>query len=155
VRLWDGTLWPPDEGHPSRFVVHVKSERFVREVCSRPSFMTLGRGYVQGDIEIEGDLRVAFATCDRWLHGAGGLDLPRRLLHAWSRRPDLRPSASALRTFEPRGSVDSEERAQRAVRFFYDHPTGFFASWLDPSMVYTCAYFERTDQDIAEAQERK
>jgi cyclopropane-fatty-acyl-phospholipid synthase len=148
VKLWDGTMWPPDGGRQPTFVAHVKEPRLVFRIASRPNLVTIGRAYVEGDLEIEGDLRAAFAVGDRWINGKSHSAL-RRLLHAWSFRPELGRETAKIRAW--RGSGD--ERA--AVRFFYDQPTDFFDAWLDPSMVYTCAYFGNPDQDLTEAQERK
>jgi cyclopropane-fatty-acyl-phospholipid synthase len=41
------------------------------------------------------------------------------------------------------------------VRFHYDLSDDFFALWLDPLRVYSCAYYERTDMTLAQAQEAK
>lgn len=39
-----------------------------------------------------------------------------------------------------------------AVRSHYDKSNEFFKLWLDPSMTYSCAYFERPDMTLEEAQ---
>lgn len=41
------------------------------------------------------------------------------------------------------------------VRAHYDLSNEFFALFLDPSMTYSCAYFERPDMTLAEAQRAK
>ncbi len=41
------------------------------------------------------------------------------------------------------------------MRFHYDLCDDFFALWLDPLRVYSCAYFERPDMTLAQAQEAK
>jgi cyclopropane-fatty-acyl-phospholipid synthase len=46
-------------------------------------------------------------------------------------------------------------RAARDVAFHYDLPAEFYALFLDPRMVYTCAYYRRPDGDLATAQEDK
>jgi cyclopropane-fatty-acyl-phospholipid synthase len=154
VRLWDGTLWPSDETDAPRFTVHVKSPSFVRELLSRPSLVTIGKAYVEGDLAIEGDLKAAFAVGERWINGRRP-SLGRRLLDAWSRRPALPTRRGKIRSFVAKGSAESESRTRDAVTFFYDTPGEFFGAWLDPSMVYTCAYFGSLDDGLAEAQERK
>lgn len=42
-----------------------------------------------------------------------------------------------------------------AVRSHYDKSNEFFKLWLDPSMTYSCAYFERPDMTLEEAQYAK
>jgi cyclopropane-fatty-acyl-phospholipid synthase len=41
------------------------------------------------------------------------------------------------------------------VQAHYDLSDKFFALFLDPSMTYSCAYFERSDMTLAEAQQAK
>lgn len=43
-------------------------------------------------------------------------------------------------------------RAARNARHHYDAGNDFYALWLDERMVYTCAYFERQDASLEEAQ---
>ena len=38
------------------------------------------------------------------------------------------------------------------VQSHYDRSNEFFKLWLDPSMTYSCAYFERPDMTLEEAQ---
>jgi cyclopropane-fatty-acyl-phospholipid synthase len=53
------------------------------------------------------------------------------------------------------GPRHSAMRDAHAVRFHYDLGNEFYALWLDPQMVYSCAYFERPDQDLESAQTAK
>ena len=43
----------------------------------------------------------------------------------------------------------------RHVQFHYDLSDDFYALWLDPRRVYSCAYFRVPGMDIAQAQEAK
>ena len=43
----------------------------------------------------------------------------------------------------------------RHVQFHYDLSDAFYALWLDPRRVYSCAYFRAPGMDIAQAQEAK
>jgi cyclopropane-fatty-acyl-phospholipid synthase len=51
----------------------------------------------------------------------------------------------------------SHTRAQdrTAIQYHYDVSNDFYAEWLDPAMVYSCAYFAQGDETLAEAQTRK
>jgi cyclopropane-fatty-acyl-phospholipid synthase len=44
---------------------------------------------------------------------------------------------------------------QRAIAYHYDVSNEFYQLWLDQRMVYSCAYFAATDEDLDAAQERK
>lgn len=41
------------------------------------------------------------------------------------------------------------------IRSHYDRSNDFFRLWLDPTMTYSCAYFERDDMTLEEAQRAK
>ena len=43
----------------------------------------------------------------------------------------------------------------RQVQFHYDVSDDFYALWLDPLRVYSCAYYRRPDMTLAEAQQAK
>lgn len=102
---------------------------------------TLADAYVRGHLEIEGDLRevmeiAAELVGDPVAHGHAtlGTQLLQHLRSRWLHRPHK----------------DAEQ-----VRFHYDLCDDFFALWLDPLRVYSCAYFERPDMTLAQAQEAK
>lgn len=102
---------------------------------------TLADAYVRGDLEIEGDLREVMEIAAELVGdpvAKGQNKLGAALLHhlrsRWLHRP----------------GKDAEQ-----VRFHYDVSDDFFALWLDPLRVYSCAYFERPDMTLAQAQEAK
>jgi cyclopropane-fatty-acyl-phospholipid synthase len=49
-------------------------------------------------------------------------------------------------------TVDSQERNKEVIKFHYDVGNDFYKLWLDPSMAYSCARFERDDMTLEEAQ---
>ena len=55
-----------------------------------------------------------------------------------------------------RGSENTGETALKPnvdhIQSHYDRSNEFFKLWLDPSMTYSCAYFERDDMTLEEAQ---
>ena len=53
-----------------------------------------------------------------------------------------------LRDNTPRGS-------KRNIGYHYDLGNDFYALWLDPDMTYSCALFDGSECDLAEAQRRK
>ena len=73
VEFWDGTSLPRTEGDsgPTFFV---RSPRAAAHVLRAPGQLGLGRAYVSGDLDVEGDL-------------TDGL----RCVHALGPRPGLRP----------------------------------------------------------------
>src|SRR5690625_2380679 len=47
------------------------------------------------------------------------------------------------------------ERDARQIEFHYDLSDDFYALWLDPHRVYSCAYYRTPDMSLAQAQEAK
>jgi cyclopropane-fatty-acyl-phospholipid synthase len=49
----------------------------------------------------------------------------------------------------------SKDRDARHIEFHYDVSDDFYALWLDPRRVYSCAYFREAEMTLAQAQEAK
>jgi cyclopropane-fatty-acyl-phospholipid synthase len=49
----------------------------------------------------------------------------------------------------------SKRKDREAISYHYDVSNDFYALFLDPRMVYTCAYYRRPDGDLVTAQEDK
>ncbi|MDH3731825.1 MAG: cyclopropane-fatty-acyl-phospholipid synthase family protein, partial [Acidimicrobiia bacterium] len=54
-----------------------------------------------------------------------------------------------------KGRTHSPERDRSAVRYHYDTGNDFFEQFLDPEMVYSCAYFLDPEESLEAAQHRK
>jgi cyclopropane-fatty-acyl-phospholipid synthase len=52
-------------------------------------------------------------------------------------------------------SLHSPQKDAQQIRFHYDVSDDFYALWLDPRRVYSCAYFRETSMSLAQAQEAK
>src|SRR5689334_6468012 len=119
VKLWDGEVWPAEPAAPAApaFSVHVKTPRLAYELLSRPSLVTFGKAYIEGDLDIDGDLDAACRVGERWLSGTNSSgskpSLARRALHAWSTRPALLGRGAG--PYEAKGEATSTERARHAV----------------------------------------
>ncbi|HET8596702.1 MAG TPA: class I SAM-dependent methyltransferase [Castellaniella sp.] len=102
----------------------------------------LGEDYVDGKFEFTGSMRDVMRLAAGILPGSpvdaaqlGWLtSLVRRLMSVW------------------RHSVD---RDARQIEFHYDLSDDFYALWLDPRRVYSCAYYREPDMTVAQAQEAK
>ncbi len=97
--------------------------------------------FIRGRFTVEGDLTAAVRACLQRDHHAlrswiGGL------LVRWSESP---PIVWLLQH-------GSRETTAHDVRFHYDRSNGFYKQFLDPRMVYSCAYFENPHQSLEDAQ---
>ena len=59
-----------------------------------------------------------------------------------------------LRRAKSRGAHSPQKDAQQ-IQFHYDVSDDFYALWLDPRRVYSCAYYRDADMSLAQAQEAK
>jgi cyclopropane-fatty-acyl-phospholipid synthase len=100
----------------------------------QPTLGGLAEAYVEGRIDIDGDVAEAIRIAARLVE-AGGAPV--------SARPGLMPAAHQPHT----------DRAD--ISHHYDVGNGFYRLWLDELMVYSCAYFESGAEDIDTAQRAK
>lgn len=136
VRLWDGTeiSWGAD---PQFTVVFEDLATFRNSMMSR-DLSSFAEAYVEGRMNIEGDLRSAVRTASAIRRLASG---PKAAPHASEDVPD--------------DGAGRKERNRRDVQAHYDLSDEFFRLFLDEKMVYSCAYFATPDQALERAQERK
>ncbi len=153
VRLWDGTAWGAEK--QPRFTLVLKRPGTLRAMFSSPSELTLGEAYIYDDFDIEGDIEAAFDLADHFLAYERSLgesfDLDARL----QKLPQSDRPRADLRLLEFSGKVHAKDRDRQVISYHYDLPADFYALWLDERMVYSCAYFRKSDEDLDSAQERK
>src|SRR5690349_5336137 len=106
----------------------------------------VAQDYVEGKLDIQGAMRDVMEIAARMMS-----DDPVRAEHGaaplrwWN---DLaRHSRSKARHHK---RADAEQ-----IEFHYDVSDDFYALWLDPRRVYSCAYFREPDMTLAQAQEAK
>ena len=152
IRLWDGNAC--GAGQP-RCTLVIKHPEAVRQMCDLPNEQGMGEAYVQDEFDIAGDIGAALDFGDYLLRHQ--FPLAERLrMGALLRR--LPPSGHMrLLRQAPRlhGWLHSKGRDRQAIRYHYDLPTEFYALWLDPRLVYSCAYFQTAQDDLDAAQLRK
>lgn len=113
---------------------------------ARGEIGALADAYVRGDLEIEGAIgdvmAVAGALVDDPVARGSRSGWPTWLLGGWWRRLQSRWH-------------HGKERDARQIRSHYDVCDDFYALWLDPRRVYSCAYYADDTQTLAQAQEAK
>jgi len=120
-----------------------------------PDEVSLGKAYVYDDCDIEGDCESIFDLADHMLDRRPRLIDKLSLLWKLLRLPSGNRVESGRTEARLIGSRHSLNRDRRAVTYHYDVSNDFFATYLDKNMVYSCGYFEREDDDLDTAQERK
>ncbi|QBI19255.1 class I SAM-dependent methyltransferase [Egibacter rhizosphaerae] len=149
LRLWDGTeLGPPGAGY--RLVLCDPSA--LRLLRRPPSIGDVEDAYARGDVDVEGDIVAALhdvAEGEDTLGSWGRLvRTARRLDPPWA------AGLAASRTLR-RGPGKATLGDRRVLPFRDDLPHEFYASFLDPELVHSCAYFIDDDEGLPTAQARK
>jgi cyclopropane-fatty-acyl-phospholipid synthase len=153
VRLWDDAIWGTEK--QPRFTLVLKHPGALRAMFSSPSELSLGQAYIHDDFDIEGDIEAAFDLSDYLLGQERGLWLSFDLKERLEKLPKSDRPRADLHPIEFGGKVHSKDRDRLAIRYHYDLPADFYALWLDPRMVYSCAYFSKPEEDLDSAQECK
>jgi cyclopropane-fatty-acyl-phospholipid synthase len=137
IEYWDGQRVSYGTGEPE-FLLRIKEPSAVKKILANV-LVGLPEAYVDGDVEVEGDLQRLLRLCyanDQTPFRFGALQ---KLL-------------LAVETVRERNSITG---ARRNVSHHYDVGNEFYKLWLDERMVYSCAYFERPDYDLDTAQLQK
>ncbi|MBI41693.1 MAG: cyclopropane-fatty-acyl-phospholipid synthase [Leptospiraceae bacterium] len=120
------------------FVMRFKVPGALEDVLRRGS-MGFGESYMDGDIDIEGDLQ-ELQHLSVYL-GVGGLHpSPVEVIKFFFRLIQTHPT---------------RKRARRNISHHYDLGNDFYSLWLDERMQYTCAYFEHPSNTLEKAQKQK
>lgn len=156
VRLWDGSRWDPAPGQPERFTLVLRHPGALRRMLFPPSELALAEAYLYDDFDIEGDLEAIFPLADHLLierppTAVERFRYARRLLQL----PANGRLDSGTAAVELTGKRHSLARDRRAISYHYDRSNEFFAVFLDPELVYSCAYFVRESDDLETAQQQK
>jgi len=134
--------WPGGSAGAAAAAVRLKlHDPRVLLSLARGQIGQLADAYVRGSLDIEGRLQDVMSVAAE-LAGDPVRQGRRALSPGW-----LHGLRSRLRHRPPRDAA--------LVRSHYDLCDEFFALWLDPRRVYSCAYYGAPGMSLAEAQEAK
>jgi cyclopropane-fatty-acyl-phospholipid synthase len=134
----DGEEVSPPGVSPVATVV-ISDRRTLARLVVDPE-IAFGEAYAEGRIDVQGDLAGALeAVYESWPSGRAETSWYQRLTSNWMERRQ----ANSLR-----GSRNNIHR-------HYDLGNEFYKLWLDPQLVYTCAYFPSPSATLEEAQPAK
>ncbi|KAA1175662.1 class I SAM-dependent methyltransferase [Marinobacter salinexigens] len=134
-QLWNGELIEP-ESDDARFTLHLTDPKALYSLVANPN-LAFGDLYSAGRLEVDGDLPELLEALYRAIHNARR-QWPRWLDALW-------------RNHNPRSTGISE--AKENIHHHYDLGNPFYQLWLDKAaMQYTCAYYERADLTLEQAQ---
>jgi len=135
VTFWDGSVCKFGKGDD--FNLHFKKKEVLKKVFFDAP-LGFGEGYMNGDIEVEGDLRQVVRI---------GL---------LSDRLREKTKQSLLNTIKLNLLQRNSKRADKHnISYHYDLGNDFYQLWLDMKMVYSCAYFKDEKDSLEQAQIQK
>src|SRR5688572_19451841 len=155
-RLWEGTMWPDERSRSATIILHHPDA--VRAMFSAGTEKGVAEAFLRDDFDVEGAIETACELADSLAdRGEGGWFHTARTLFQLRAAGAMRPqSARAWSSPAPwQARRHSRARDREAIAFHYDLSNDFFRLWLDARMIYSCAYFENSDDDLETAQTAK
>jgi len=137
IRLWNGDEFPVTAEKPVA-CMEIRKRKALFELLRSPS-VGFGECYTNGLIEVHGDL-LSFAN---------------EITAAWTQKNDSGYYGPKIRSLLHALRRNSPTRSQQNVQHHYDVGNDFYRLWLDERMVYTCAYYDKLDATLADAQVAK
>ena len=150
VRLWNGDRVRGERDAPCTVVFHQPTA--LRDMVLHHDLVCVAEAYLAGEIDFEGDLESLFDLVSYLQRPVLSWRVKWRVLRRALQLPKPpRPGRVASRGGGPERSHNSKE----SIAHHYDISNEFYRLWLDPEMVYSCAYFRDEDQSLAGAQRDK
>jgi cyclopropane-fatty-acyl-phospholipid synthase len=132
IELWNGRRYALGDRPTVTLRVPAAS---AMKYLAKADLAALGEAFVEGYIDVVGPIGDAIRAAESLARRLGG--------DKKGRTPLLLRNSHSKKT-------DSA-----AVRYHYDVSNDFYALWLDPRMVYSCAYFKTGEESLELAQEQK
>jgi cyclopropane-fatty-acyl-phospholipid synthase len=121
------------------FTIIFHEDYHITDFLKGDLLTTFGEGYMEGRIDVEGDLADVISIVLR-----NGL---------------LSATETGNRLAEDVKNFESKERSlhseKKNIAHHYDLGNDFFQLWLDKSMTYSCAYFRNETDNLEDAQQQK
>lgn len=135
-----------------RAVLVFRDAGVIRDLVLRHNLVRLAEYYLAGDVAVEGDVEALFDLVGFLQNSPPTLATRSRL--AWL--AFKLPASPLPESIEPlRHDASQRSNTLQAIAHHYDVGNDFYRMWLDPEMVYSCAYFAHARQSLADAQRDK
>ena len=132
MTLWNGNIIR--SGTETQLRLTVKSPQALMSLAN-PSLGGIARAYVEGQLDLEGDIRETIRLGEGLVSGDLTTYNNRSKIWKWWRH--TRPAD------------------RKNIQHHYDVGNDFYGLWLDRNRVYSCAYYKTPDDTLDVAQEQK
>jgi cyclopropane-fatty-acyl-phospholipid synthase len=161
IEFWDGSVadsaGPPDRSSPPG-TLRINSPDAIRRILWMPNQLGIGRAYVSGDLDADGDF-IAMVEALRDVTAEGLRFRSKAIVEAIAaaKRAGVigRPLPPPPQEARLKGRRHSLRRDSRAISHHYDVGNDFYRIVLGESMTYSCARFVDGDTSLEDAQTAK
>lgn len=129
IELWNGENVLPAPSPRVRVRLHKPASL---KALAKPSLGTLARAYVEGELDLEGDIRDILSMGDSFCQAGN------------CKATLINRSASWWR--------HKKTDARKNIQYHYDVSNAFYALWLDARRIYSCAYFSEAGMSLDASQ---
>lgn len=133
LKFWDGEVLTYGDEKPE-FTLIINNFPSKKELLSDPS-VALGEAYMNGDIDIEGDLQKFFEGI--------------------LRNKDSFMNKNTVFRLASKIKAPSLLKSKKDISHHYDIGNDFYGLWLDKTMSYSCGYFKEESDTLYDAQMNK
>ncbi len=161
VRLWDGSRLPLGHQPTGPLEIAIAGPGVIGSILRKPSLDTIIRQYVEKGLDFSGgtlvDLGREFNAREKGLKikGLDALKIGAKLTSFLFDTSDARAKDQGFKGDIKGEKKRSGDENKDYIQFHYDLSNEFYALFLDPEMVYSCAYYTDWQNDIAQAQRDK
>ncbi len=135
VRYWDGDEKNYGDGEPQFSIVFHKEPHMKDLKLTTDISLVLGEAYMDGIVDFEGDLD--------------------DIIDNMFKMQDSAAKTYDLKALRKKMTAEYERQEKTNIQYHYDIGNDFYAKWLDPTMCYSCAYFQKPEDSLYQAQINK
>ncbi|MDD2700654.1 MAG: class I SAM-dependent methyltransferase [Sideroxydans sp.] len=157
-RLWDGSEVSLGGNSPD-FALTFRTPNVLQKMVLTRHPLRLVESYFQGLIDLDGNLYSALrlrhylSSLRLSLGEKAMLTAKALMINPVSARTEGGDARRWSKTLRQTLGLEADKSLNRnAISFHYDVSNDFYALWLDEQMIYSCAYFERAEQSLEQAQ---
>jgi cyclopropane-fatty-acyl-phospholipid synthase len=150
VRLWDGSAVLADR---ATFALSLNTPYALRAAFTPPLDLNPGKAFVEGWLDIAGDVEAALDAIERAV-----TRLPKLVLAKVATQLLRLPAPPRIADDHGAhlgGKRHSKQRDAAAIGFHYNQPIEFYRSFLGRELVYSCAYWDDGVTALDDAQRAK
>ena len=147
IYAYDGWHWRSSRTQAPKCTVVVRTPKGLRSLLANPTELTLGEAFINGDLDVEGDIFSIFPIAEQLIGSPS---------HLWQ-RIQCKAAQVSPEWIHGLRSVwqHSLARDQKSISYHYDQPFEFYQPWLGETLAYSCAYFRNSTNGLDQAQQDK